>query len=136
FSWRMSGGSRSGGYHLKNSQPSVGCQVSDSFLRRHGLKYHGLILQRYGLVEGTPHNESPSLCLYMFVVPDPSFILKAMARVMYFYNLRVWSVQSATRPNLSVEDKNDGSSSSAPDVTNALLPPSDDSGRSGPLQPG
>src|SRR5207253_9536662 len=100
FSWPMSSGVRSGSQHLKNSRPSFGSQVSDSFLRRHGLKYLGLILQRYGLVEGTPDNETPSLFLYMFVVPDPSFILKAMARVMYLYNLRVWSVQSASRPNL------------------------------------
>ena len=75
----MSSGIRSGSQHLKNSRPSFGSQVSDSFLRRHRLKYLGLILQRYGLVEGTPDNETPSLFLYMFVVPDPSFILKAMA---------------------------------------------------------
>jgi len=32
------------------------------YLRRRGLKY-GMILQRYGLVEGTPHNEASSLLL-------------------------------------------------------------------------
>ena len=44
----------------------------------------------------------------MFAVPDPSFVLKDTVGEMYFCNLRcfcVWSVQFATRPNLSVEDK-------------------------------
>ena len=30
---------------------------------RRGLKYLGMILQRYGLVEGTPDNEASSLLL-------------------------------------------------------------------------
>jgi hypothetical protein len=45
----------------------------------------------------------------MFAVPDPSFVLKDTVGEMAFCNLRcfcVWSVQFATRPNLSVEDKN------------------------------
>lgn len=44
----------------------------------------------------------------MFVVPDPSFVLKDTFGEMYFCNLRcfcVWSVQRATRPDLSAEDK-------------------------------
>jgi len=44
----------------------------------------------------------------MFAVPEPSFVLKDTVGEMYFCNLRcfcVWSVQLATRPNLSVEDK-------------------------------
>jgi hypothetical protein len=44
----------------------------------------------------------------MFAVPDPSFVLKDTVGEMYFCNLRcfcVWSVQLATRPNLSEEDK-------------------------------
>ena len=49
------------------------------------------------------------VCSYdMFAVPDPSFVLKDTVGEMYFCNLRcfcVWSVQLATRPNLSVEDK-------------------------------
>jgi hypothetical protein len=49
------------------------------------------------------------VCSYdMFAVPDPSFVLKDTVGEMYFCNLRcfcVSSVQLATRPNLSVEDK-------------------------------
>jgi hypothetical protein len=49
------------------------------------------------------------VCSYdMFVVADPSFVLKDTVGEMYFCNLRclcVWSVQRATRPDLSVEDK-------------------------------
>jgi len=49
------------------------------------------------------------VCSYdMFAVPDPSFVLKDTVGEMYFCNLRcfcIWSVQLATRPNLSVEDK-------------------------------
>jgi hypothetical protein len=49
------------------------------------------------------------VCSYdMFAVPDSSFVLKDTVGEMYFCNLRcfcVWSVQLATRPNLSVEDK-------------------------------
>jgi hypothetical protein len=44
----------------------------------------------------------------MFAVPDHSFVLKDTVGEMYFCNLRcfcVWSVQLATRPNLSTEDK-------------------------------
>ncbi len=44
----------------------------------------------------------------MFAVPDPSFVLKDTVGEMYFCNLRcfcVWSVQLATRPNLSIEVK-------------------------------
>jgi hypothetical protein len=44
----------------------------------------------------------------MFAVPGPSFVLKDMGGEMYFFNLRcfcLWSVQLATRPNLSTEDK-------------------------------
>jgi len=40
----------------------------------------------------------------MYFVPDPSFVLNDAVGEMYFYNLRcfcVWSVQSATRPNVS-----------------------------------
>jgi hypothetical protein len=47
------------------------------------------------------------VCSYdMFAVPDPSFVLKDTVGEMYFCNLRcfcVWSVQFATRPNLSVD---------------------------------
>jgi hypothetical protein len=49
------------------------------------------------------------VCSYdMFAVPDPSFVLKDTVGEMYFCNLRclcIWSVQLATRPNLSMEDK-------------------------------
>ena len=49
------------------------------------------------------------VCSYdRFAVPDPSFVLKDTVGEMYFCNLRcfcVWSVQLATRPNLSAEDK-------------------------------
>ena len=49
------------------------------------------------------------VCSYdMFAVPDPSFVLKDNVGEMYFCNLRcfcIWSVQLATRPNLSAEDK-------------------------------
>jgi hypothetical protein len=49
------------------------------------------------------------VCSYdMFAVPDPSFVLKDTVGEMYFCNLRcfcVWSVQFATRLNLSAEDK-------------------------------
>jgi hypothetical protein len=44
----------------------------------------------------------------MFVVPDASFVLKDTVGEMYFCNLRcfcVWSVQRATRPDLSEEEK-------------------------------
>jgi hypothetical protein len=44
----------------------------------------------------------------MFAVTDPSFVLKDTVGEMYFGNLRcfcVWSVQLATRPNLSAEDR-------------------------------
>jgi hypothetical protein len=40
--------------------------------------------------------------------PEPSFVLKDTVGEMYFCNLRcfcVWSVQLATRPNLSAEVK-------------------------------
>jgi hypothetical protein len=49
------------------------------------------------------------VCSYdMLAVPDSSFVLKDTVGEMYFCNLRcfcIWSVQLATRPNLSVEDK-------------------------------
>src|SRR5260370_7672388 len=49
------------------------------------------------------------VCSYdMFAVPDPCFVLKDAVGEMYFCNLRcfcVWSVQLATRPNLSADDK-------------------------------
>lgn len=49
------------------------------------------------------------VCSYdMFAVPDPSFVLKDTVGEMYFCNLRgfcIWSVQLATRSNLSDEDK-------------------------------
>jgi len=49
------------------------------------------------------------VCSYdMFAVPDHSFVLKDTVGEMYFCNLRcfcVWSVQLATRPNHSAEDK-------------------------------
>jgi hypothetical protein len=44
----------------------------------------------------------------MFAVSDPSFVLKYTVAEMYFCNLRcfcVWSVQRATRPKLSVQDR-------------------------------
>jgi hypothetical protein len=44
----------------------------------------------------------------MLAVPDPCFVLKDTVGEMYLCNLRcfcVWSVQLATRPNLSAEDK-------------------------------
>jgi hypothetical protein len=53
----------------------------------------------------------------MFAVPDPSFVLKDTVGEMYFCNLRcfcVWSVQLATRPNLSAEDKNGAYSLTTP----------------------
>ena len=50
------------------------------------------------------------VCSYdMLAVPAPSFVLKDTVGEMYFCNLRclcVWSVQLATRSNLSEEDKN------------------------------
>ena len=50
------------------------------------------------------------VCSYdMFAVLDPSFVLKDTVGEMYFCNLRcfcVWSVQLATMPNFSAEDKN------------------------------
>ena len=49
------------------------------------------------------------VCSYdMLAVPDSSFVLKDAVGEMYFCNLRcfcVWSVQLATRPNLSIEEK-------------------------------
>jgi hypothetical protein len=49
------------------------------------------------------------VCSYdMFAVPDPSFALKDTVGEMFFCNLRcfcVWSVQRATRPDLSEEEK-------------------------------
>jgi hypothetical protein len=49
------------------------------------------------------------VCSYdMIAVPDASFVLKDTVGEMYFCNLRcfcIWSVQLATRPNLSEEDK-------------------------------
>jgi hypothetical protein len=49
------------------------------------------------------------VCSYgVSAVPDPSFVLKDTGGEMYFCNLRcfcVWSVQRATRPDLSEEDK-------------------------------
>ena len=44
----------------------------------------------------------------MFAVPDASFVLKDTVGEIYFCNLRcfcVWSVQRATRPDLSEEEK-------------------------------
>jgi hypothetical protein len=67
-----------------------------------------MILKRYGLGEGTRMMKR-RVCSYdRFAVPDPSFVLKDTVGEMYFCNLRcfcVWSVQLATRPNLSAEDK-------------------------------
>ena len=74
---------------------------------KRGLKYLGMILQRYGLVERTPENEASSLLLRYARRPTPSFVLKDTVGEMYFCNLRcycIWSVQLATRPNLSAED--------------------------------
>jgi hypothetical protein len=49
------------------------------------------------------------VCSYdMFAVRDPCFVLKDTGGNMYFCNLRclcVWSVQRATRPDLSEEEK-------------------------------
>ena len=62
------------------------------------------------------------VCSYdMFAVPDPSFVLKDMVGEMYFCNLRcfcVWSVQLATRPKLSVEDKAGAYSLTTPSAKN------------------
>ena len=48
------------------------------------------------------------VCSYdMLAVPDSCFVLKDTVGEMYFCNLRcfcIWSVQLATRPNLSVEE--------------------------------
>jgi hypothetical protein len=58
------------------------------------------------------------VCSYdMFAVPDLSFVLKDTVGEMYFRNLRcfcVWSVQLATRPNLSAEDKSGAYSLTTP----------------------
>jgi hypothetical protein len=84
---------------------------------RRGLKYFGVTLQRNGLVEETSEDER-CVCSYdMLAVPDPSFILRDTVGEMYFCNLRcfcVWSVQLATRPNLSEEDKNGAYSLTTP----------------------
>jgi hypothetical protein len=52
---------------VRSIRPSKGKTVWASgkrlYLRRRRLKYLGLILQRYGLVEGTPDNEASSLLL-------------------------------------------------------------------------
>jgi hypothetical protein len=49
------------------------------------------------------------VCSYdMFAVPDAAFVLKDTVGEMYFCNSRcfcIWSVQLATRPNLSEDDR-------------------------------
>ena len=49
------------------------------------------------------------VCSYdMFAVPDTAFVLKDTVGEMYFCNSRcfcVWSVQRATRPNLTEDDR-------------------------------
>ena len=86
-------------------------------MRKRGLKYLGMILQRYVLVEERRIMKR-RVCSYdMFAVPDPSFVLKDTVGEMYFCNLRcfcVWSVQLATRPNLSAEDKDGAYSLTTP----------------------
>jgi hypothetical protein len=49
------------------------------------------------------------VCSYdMFAVPDPTFVLKDRVGQMYFCSVRcfcLWSVQLATRANLSTENR-------------------------------
>jgi hypothetical protein len=65
------------------------------------------------------------VCSYdMLAVPDPPFVLKDAGGEMYFCNLRcfcIWSVQLATRPNLSEEDKTGAYSLITPTVKNISL---------------
>jgi hypothetical protein len=62
------------------------------------------------------------VCSYdMIAVPDASFVLKDTVGEMYFCNLRcfcIWSVQLATRPNLSEEDKTGAYSLTSASVKN------------------
>lgn len=87
---------------------------------RRGLKYPRMILQKIRTGGRNPDNNRRVRSDDMFAVPDPSFVLKDIVGGMYFCNLRCFclgSVQFASTPNLSIEDKS---------VTYLLIAPSGD----------